>query len=219
MKFACFYCGSVYDERITWCSVCLEENSLLHLPESEERKLFVRPGREGLISSNELRKKNMEGRSIKGYEELGKLPKNFRMLVHGLPGSGKSTFCMQIANNYNGKSLYFSCEEGTGEDFIKKIVDWEIHDLMISDAATSMEIESDYKRYSPQLVVVDSISVIDKIPVFDCACIYINHSTKDGLYKGDSSIAHSVQIVVKVDDGKAVVEKNRFNKKCTLEIF
>ena len=50
--------------------------------------------------------------------------------------------------------------------------------------------------------------------------IAIAHYTKDGKYKGDSSVGHKVQIMVDIKDGIATTIKNRFAfKGQTMKIF
>jgi predicted ATP-dependent serine protease len=150
---------------------------------------------------------------VPGFEVLGSLPKNFKFLVYGLPGSGKSTFCLLFADKFNGNTLYCAIEEGFSESFSEKIVRWEITSskITVSDAKSLREIKNDLVSCGGvSLVIMDSLSLIETPDLTDIAQIWIVHSTKDGHYKGDSDLGHVVDVILRCDSGAAFVEKNRF---------
>ena len=145
------------------------------------------------------------------------MPKKWRMLVYGLPGSGKSTFALQLANSFHGRVLVVSVEEGFGASFREKLINWEIvgKEIFVSDAQSIREIKMDVKEVKPSLLVIDSISAgnDDLIDTnLELCQLWVCHSTKGGKYKGDSGLGHVVDIVVEVERGKAVVGKNRFGQ-------
>lgn len=219
--FACLNCGSTYQERYPGCMVCLESGLIIPVPEKEKVR-FERPNRLGCKNVIALRSHKNSGREIKGFESLGKLPKGFRVLLSGLPGSGKSTLSLLIANNYCGGVLYASIEESFSESFTNKLQTWEItnKDIIFSDCKSLMELKHDLSDKDISLVIVDSVSVLGEIPDLEgVSQIWITHSTKAGNYKGDSELGHLVDIIVMCDSGIGHVKKNRFAPLSEIDIF
>jgi predicted ATP-dependent serine protease len=200
----------------------LEPDLFLAIPE-QNRILWERPGRKGCRSIDELRKQQNRGKTVAGFDGLGALPKKFKALIYGFPGSGKSTFALQFANVYPGQVLYVSAEEGFSESFICKLIQWEIvsKNITVSDAQTVREIEHDItKLHRVDLVIIDSLGMLDAVPHIErSAQVWIAHSTKDGKYKGDSDLAHVVDMVIQCREGIANVEKNRFAPCVPITIF
>lgn len=215
MNYSCFYCGSVYTSYIHSCSVCCRDKTLLAVPEG--KNYLVRPERKGTISACELRSQEIKGRTVKGFEKLGLLPTSWRLLVYGLPGNGKSRFCLKFSQAYYGKVLYVACEEGFGATMKKKLVMDEItgENIIISDAMLKWELDKDIAEVSPDLLIIDSISAAKDESMVDMslemAQIWVAHVTKDARFKGDSSVAHNVDIILRIENGVLFVEKNRFN--------
>lgn len=188
-------------------------------------------------------------------EFIGDLRSPFKMLVWGMPGQGKSTFCLKLSNALvaNGKLIYVSAEENpTGPTYLSKVkrtIDPKsLADIMVLNRLpNSMEWKNlllplvnahipDYKH-----VLYDSSSVLDinpdypttiakeiEYPLFETAVnhIFISHAQKDGkTYIGPSTLGHDVDIVIKVDNGEAIIEKNRYAAEsfgligATLKIF
>ena len=141
---------------------------------------------------------------------------NFKAMIYGLPGHGKSTLTRLFAGYYArnlGTVLYHSYEEPAGQ--IKRRFDklgLSHPNIFISTG----DLPS-FRTYD--LVIIDSVSRGNwSIPDFravmdtysDKAMLFIFHATKDGKYKGYSEAAHDVDVVVKVQDLTAEAEKNRF---------
>jgi len=220
--FACLNCGSVYEERHAGCMVCLESGLIVPLPEKGKVK-FERPNRQGCKDIIELRSMKNSGRVIQGFESLGKLPVGFKILLSGMPGSGKSSLALQISNNYVGSVLYASIEESFSESFTNKLKTWEItnKDIIFSDCKSMMELRGDIEDKEISLVVVDSLSVLGQVPELPegLSQIWVCHSTKAGNYKGDSELGHLVDIIILCDAGIASVGKNRFAPPADINIF
>lgn len=222
MRFSCFNCGSVYSERVDYCTVCMIDKCIIHLPESGQ-KVFLDRNREGVKKVGELRTLS-EGRIIEGYEALGRLPNVWKMLVYGIPGGGKSTLALKFASSWKYTVLYCSVEEKFSDSMRQKIVIWEIAgNIYFSDAQNSREIRMDISEVKPSLLVIDSVTMLDageldiNLPL---AQIWICHSTKQGEYRGDSSLGHIVDMIVRVESGLGYIEKNRFSAiGKPLEIF
>ena len=169
---------------------------------------------------------------------LGELYFPFKMLVWGTAGQGKSTFCMQLTNaltNYP-KLIYISGEEDPyGPTFIDKVnrtISKGSFDKMrvlnrlpnITEWQGLMKYENGQPVF--RHILYDSVSVLDITPeyprvlalnqalsFFDTHVnhIFIAHAQKDGKsYLGPSMWGHDVDIIVKVHNGVAFIEKNRF---------
>lgn len=157
---------------------------------------------------------------------IGKVPVNFRMLLWGAPGHGKSSLALMLANDIGRtlKVLFVSAEESlqsaTLTNRIKRFKA-NSRNLIFNDSNDTGTIERIISTYSPKFVVIDSVNVIkgkvesvlqlmQKFP--DIGFIIIAQATKDHKrYSGISALAHAVDIVVNVNDGKAEAQKNRYS--------
>lgn len=177
------------------------------------------------VTAEELRKMKFKTLYIVGkYSELlGDVSPKFSALVYGSKGSGKSTFCIDLANdlkNY-GKVLYISAEEGIGQTLKNKVRlnDVDSPYLQFDTARTANEIQSKV-LVDDKFLIIDSVTMFpDLTPQklkqikdnFNGSVIVIMQATKDGKYKGDASFGHDVDIVLKVENGSVRNEKNRFS--------
>lgn len=157
---------------------------------------------------------------------IGKVPVNFRMLLWGAPGHGKSSLALMLANDIakNTKVLFVSAEESlqsaTLANRIKRFKT-NSKNLIFNDSNNTETIERIINTYNPKFVVIDSVNVIkgkveavlalmQKFP--EVGFIVIAQATKDHKrYSGISSLAHAVDIVINVSGGKAEAEKNRYS--------
>lgn len=147
---------------------------------------------------------------------IGRPSKNFKMMVYGKPGQGKSTFSILLAR-YLAKEkglrvLYVAAEEKFGYtlqekikrlkaltpnlDFAEDLTSSDLHnyDVVLLDSVNHLQMDADELATLPQ----------------NCAYVWIFQSTKEGNYKGGQQYAHDSDTVIKVDSMKARTEKNRF---------
>ncbi len=174
---------------------------------------------------------------------LGKVMYPFKMLVWGLPGSGKSTFCMKFANEIAVQYplLYIAGEEALNSQTLldkqrKTLIGQNANRCFFLDRLPQNQIEWNQvllpagllKLPTCQVVFYDSITKLGITPFYvDSAAydyrlpalaksfshVFITHAHKDGKqYRGDGSWGHEVDIVVRVEKGVAVTEKNRFGE-------
>lgn len=147
---------------------------------------------------------------------IGRPSKNFKMMVYGKPGQGKSTFSILLAR-YLAKEkglrvLYVAAEEKFGYTLQEKIKRLEALTPNL-DFAEDLTI-SDLPNYD--VVLLDSVNHLqmdaDELATLpqNCAYVWIFQATKEGNYKGGQQYAHDSDIVIKVDSMKARTEKNRF---------
>lgn len=215
MFYTCIKCGSVYGEKINWCSVCYTDKSLVARPEPGLKTYFVRGERRGVVSLSDIRNREVKGRSVRGFEKLGLFPELWKGLIYGIAGSMKSRFCLRFSQAYFDTVLYVSAEEGFGDTMKTKLVLDEIISphIFFSDAQQKWEMLEDIEKVAPGLLVIDSISATQEDCIdtsLDLAQLWVCHSNKDKTFKGDSSIGHCVDLVMRIEDGIITVEKNRF---------
>jgi predicted ATP-dependent serine protease len=170
---------------------------------------------------------------------LGKLSTPFKMLVWGMPGQGKSTFCLKLANmlSATSKLLYISAEENpdgdTFNDKVDRAVKNNLHNIIVARRLPNNKEWQDLFLINQQPnaceyrnVMYDSISVLDITPNYPNTLakkltysafsaqvnhIFISHAQKDGKsYLGPSIWGHDVDIIIRIQSGQAIIEKNRF---------
>jgi len=215
MKHSCYLCGTVYPASVRFCAICLEQNTMLPVPCANEKIHYVRGDRKGIVSIASIREQELKGRHISNYNYLGLLPAVWRGLLYGGAGSGKSTYALNFAKAYKEKVLYVSAEEGVMSETIKRrIVANEITgDIYLTDSKLRWEIEEDFEKIKPALVIVDSVQALldDALDLrLPCAQLWVCQVNKDKTFKGNSSLSHYVDIVLKMDEGNLHIEKNRY---------
>jgi predicted ATP-dependent serine protease len=184
-----------------------------------------------LISSCELREMNYKCLNFKDrWSNFFGLPAVvFHLAVHGKPGEGKSTFCIQFAD-YLAKSfgyvVYISGEEGFSKTLRDKVVNNKIDNphLFFADISSFEQIKNEIESNKFHFIFIDSLDTlrIDVTRLRDLreyypqsAFITISQSTKDGKMRGSQEIIHDADITLKVENGIAITTKNRFHPRGT----
>lgn len=173
---------------------------------------------------------NLDIQGIKVAEPYGTLlgePEvNAVMFIWGEKGAGKSTFSLGLANALarHGRVEYIPAEEHFGKTLVDRVRRLgATHTNLNFTRWKSVEALKDTLRKNKAVFcVLDSITVIeanDKATVelaqwcrqSGIGFIMVAHATKDGKYKGNTSIAHECDIEIKVTlEGMAETEKNRY---------
>ena len=175
---------------------------------------------------------------------LGDISYPFRMLIWGMPGNGKSTFCMQFANEIASRFqiLYVAGEESLNSSTLMNKQEraiapenkkgcFFINRLPISKQEwESVLVEKSENKLQLKYAAIfyDSITKLGISPFYveatanDCnmnylksriSHIFVSHAHKDGsTYRGDGSWGHEVDVIIKCNQGEAVIEKNRFGE-------
>uniref|UniRef100_UPI0039C74034 hypothetical protein n=1 Tax=Umezakia ovalisporum TaxID=75695 RepID=UPI0039C74034 len=169
---------------------------------------------------------------------LGDITLPFQVLIWGLPGQGKSTFSLKLASElskFAGVLIVAGEEDIESNTFSKRIgstIEKENlkHIKAVSRLPNGAEWLSALDRSIDQkemrFVVYDSINVLGLIPnhakslnenpilalkTKGLGHIYISQAQKDGkAYMGNAAWGHEVDVIIKVVEGKAIIEKNRF---------
>jgi hypothetical protein len=183
-----------------------------------------------LVSSRDLRKRKYNCFPFTGkWKDFFGLPSySFHLAVHGKPGEGKSTFCVQFADylaKHFGKVVYVSGEEGLSKTVQDKIINNGIDNpyLFFADIKSFDEIKVEIPN-EYHFIFIDSLDTlrIDAVKLKQLkefypqsAFITISQSTKDGQMRGSQEITHDTDIAAKVENGVAVTTKNRFQARGT----
>ena len=182
-----------------------------------------------IISSKHLKEQNYKALNFQGSfnELIGQPAVNFFCTVHGKPGEGKSTFCIQFANylakNF-GSVVYISGEEGFSKTLKDKVVNnhAESDNLYFADISNFDEIKEEVMPNTFHFIFIDSLDTLKIDPTRmrelmelyqNSALITISQSTKDGKMRGSNEIAHDADVVISVENGFAKTTKNRFKER------
>lgn len=196
----------------------------------QEKKPVSVPASSGkVISSTELKAKTYHSLNFSGkwVDFIGKPSLIFHAVVHGKPGEGKSTFCLQwahyLAENF-GKVIYISAEEGFSKTLRDKLVNNNAESLGLSfaDLRNVGEIKKEIQPNGYHFIFIDSLDTL-KIDATtlkvlrehfkNSALVTISQSTKDGKMRGSQEIIHDSDVEIRVENGFAVTIKNRFKER------
>ena len=150
----------------------------------------------------------------KFLELIGKPSKLFSAVIWGLPKGGKSSLAIRFADylqEYLGNVLYIAAEEGESATLKQKFAEIKGSKVTIIETRDSNQIRN-YLKDNKQFyyVFIDSINIagIDselldlvKKENPDKSFIAIAQATKSGNFKGDQSLTHNCDFVIKVIDG------------------
>jgi DNA repair protein RadA/Sms len=174
------------------------------------------------------------------------------ILVGGEPGIGKSTLLLQVSNRLaSGKGivLYVSGEESIQQTKLRAERLGEIHKNLYILSQTNVDLIAEHiKKYSPSVVIIDSIQVIynpalasspgSVSQVRECAAILthlakashipvflVGHVTKEGFLAGPRVLEHMVDTVLYFEGQRHTsfrilrAVKNRFGSTNEIGVF
>jgi len=149
---------------------------------------------------------------------IGKPNNDFKIMIYGKAGGGKSTFALKLAhylaNNIGLRVLYVAGEEKLSYTLHEKMVRLNISspNLYINDT-----LPKDLSKYD--VVFIDSVNTLglepsdlERLPN-NKAYAYIFQCTKDGKYRGSQEFEHNADTVIEVENMTAKMGKNRFGGK------
>jgi len=149
---------------------------------------------------------------------IGKPDRNFKIMIFGKAGSGKSTFALKfayyLASDIGLRVLYVAGEEKLGYTLHEKIVRLGISspNLYINDV-----LPKDLSKYD--VAFIDSVNTfnlepsdLERLPK-NKAYAYIFQCTKDGNYRGSQAFEHNADAVIECENMTARMGKNRFGGK------
>lgn len=200
--------------------------NLFQTPQTFEQEAQINNPK--IVSSSQIRDMRFGCFPFTGKwkEFLGEPQLGFHLGIHGQPGGGKSTFCVQLADylarNF-GKVIYVSGEEGLTKTVQDKIVNNGINNpyLFFADIRSYEEIKTEIPNVY-HFIFIDSLDTLKidaqklrSLKEFypQSAFITISQSTKDGKMRGSQEIMHDNDITVSViRPGIAATTKNRFGR-------
>jgi hypothetical protein len=159
------------------------------------------------------------------YSLFGSPAENFKLMIYGKSGHGKSTFSIEFAEflalNF-GRVLYNSSEEGLSKSLQKKVQDiqTDLFDLAFCKSAKELihELSQPYLK-TPRFLVIDSINHMKITPQElqdiinldkNRSVIWLMQTTKTGVFRGDNEFAHESDIILKFENYTPIVDKTRF---------
>jgi len=157
---------------------------------------------------------------------VGEAKKPFALMSHGAAGSGKSTLGLLAALELFEAGVYLSAEEGLSATLQARLRRLEAYkeDLYFLSGAGWRQAFTFAEEKGAEVVIIDSLGlvevtpwdVVDLVQKLGISAWLICHETKSGGYRGASSVAHAVDVVIScegVEENGAVkgrVEKSRF---------
>jgi hypothetical protein len=163
-------------------------------------------------------------------ELIGKPEKRFSGIIWGLPKGGKSNLSLRFADylqEYFGKVLYIAAEEGKSVSMQDKIKAIGGSDVTFLQSRDREEIRGYIKAHGYDFIFIDSINVVGIDDLFlenikqenpKTSFVAIVQATKGGNFKGEQSLEHNCDFVIKVVNGIAY-HKGRFGPESEIPIF
>lgn len=188
----------------------------------------------GIMSSAELMNYSYEHYPFTGKWErfLGKPQVGFHAMVFGIPKSGKSILCTQLAkylaDNF-GPVLYVAAEEGFSMTLQNKIREFGIasENLHYANFKEYNQIKSALQNNQFEFVFLDSVNFMKIAPEEmrelkqlnpGVSFVAVQQATKDGKFRGSQEYAHDADIIINVADGIAQ-QQGRFKEPTAMRVF
>lgn len=183
----------------------------------------------GIMSANEIANKDFSIFDMGDFSSLfGMVSLPFTSMIHGKPGSGKSTFAVTLAGflamERQKKVLYISKEEGYNATMKEKLVRLGLHNL--DNLHFSITIPENWQDYD--FMFVDSVGSLRLTYKdfetliknrLDTSIFFIFQATKSGNFRGSQEYEHEVDVSFVADRGKIEVNKNRFGGTGSFNVF
>ncbi|MCW9709047.1 hypothetical protein [Fodinibius salsisoli] len=188
------------------------------------------------MTAQQLAKLNIKGIKIaQPYGRLlGEPEKNAVIFIWGEKGAGKSTMSLGLADALaeHGRIEYIPAEEHFGKTLVDRVkrLGATHRNLNFTKWKSIQALKEILLKNRSFACILDSISVIDANAkeTVELAqwCrengimfVMVSHATKDGQYKGNTSIAHECDIEIKVTkEGGAETEKNRYRELTAIAV-
>lgn len=234
LRWACLRCEAEYESRPPACGSCHLGNMLVPMPTRVAgRDMGIATRRRGgTVKAADM---SATGRSA----PYGEPWSNWRfgdphtLLVHGEPGSGKTTLCCRLAVSAARRTsvLLVAAEQGHATTLGATLQRAGLDDLSgrrltVSDARTPAELDEDLPTVEPDaLVIIDSVSELRMGPeqlvstLAGRSWIAIQHTNARGRPLGGSDFAYAADAVVMVAGGVATPTKNRWGVMSSIPVF
>jgi hypothetical protein len=162
---------------------------------------------------------------------IGQPPIGFEIVVHGLPGQGKSFFCYMfahyLASNW-GRVLYVASEEGFSQTTALKLRETKHPNLDLSNSGDVETIFQTVKKDQYKFIFFDSLKhlkinyelYLELRRFYETeSFVSVQQSTKGKEMAGEQSLKHEIDVEIIVEDGYAITGKNRAMNGRTGRVF
>ncbi len=226
--YVCSNCGAEFGKWYGRCPNCGEWGSIKEQQVvSKKSKISYNPIKPVKLSSVDLIKDAVSFKSDFSSFFSEEIPKGGVYLISGTPGIGKSTFLLQVANEFiknRARVVYVSAEESLGqiasrakrlgvdnveaisENKLDNIIDFferEKLDVVIMDSIhTIFSDEIDYVIGGVQQVKYCAEKLIDIAKSKGIILFLVAHITKSGSIAGPKTLEHMVDAVLLMEGDK-----------------
>ncbi len=256
--FVCSNCGRESSKWMGQCPSCYEWNSYVEEVKVNKTSTATNRSTYAMQPISKMTDVTLkEDRESSGIGELdnvlgGGLVKGSLLLIGGDPGIGKSTLIMQLAESLSAKGqkvLYVSGEESASQLKLRaNRLKVKGDNIYIKCETAFSQIEDEIMKFSPDLIVIDSIQTIYCDDLSSAAgsvsqvreltnrlmniskgknitTIIIGHVTKDGAIAGPRVLEHMVDTVLYFEGESSMTYrvirtvKNRFGSSNEIGVF
>jgi hypothetical protein len=189
---------------------------------------------EGIMSATDLMNYSYDQYEFTGKWErfMGKPQVGFHAMVFGIPKSGKSILCTQLArylaDNF-GSVLYVAAEEGFSLTLQNKLREFgsECENLHYANFREFDHIRTALQNNDFNFVFLDSVNFMKITPEQlrqlkqenqGVSFITIQQATKDGKFRGSQEYAHDADVIINVANGEAH-QQGRFREPSIMRVF
>lgn len=163
---------------------------------------------------------------------MGQPSIGFHAMVFGIPKSGKSILCTQMAKYLSdnfGSVLYVAAEEGFSMTLQNKLKEFGMasENLHYANFREYEQIRTALQNNDFNFVFLDSVNFMKITPEQmrelkaenpQTAFITIQQATKDGKFRGSQEYAHDADVIINVANGIAT-QQGRFCEPSMLRVF
>ena len=202
--YICSECGAKYSKWQGQCINCGKWNTLVEEVVEEGTKTSKKKSlvelSSNIVKLNDISSKKIDKipTSIDEFDRVigGGLVRGQTILIGGVPGIGKSTLILQVANNLslkNMKVLYISAEESQYQIFERaKRIGVESENIYIASFTDLNDIIKSIDEILPDVVIIDSIQMV-------------NHPESGGVTSGPANIKATTQDLVRIAKIKNII--------------
>ena len=189
---------------------------------------------EGIMSSADLIDYTYDKYPFTGKwaKFMGEPSIGFHAMVFGIPKSGKSILCTQMAKYLSdnfGNVLYVAAEEGFSMTLQNKLREFGMasENLHYANFREYEQIKTALQNNDFNFVFLDSVNFMKITPEQmrelkqenpQTAFITIQQATKDGKFRGSQEYAHDADVIINVANGVAT-QQGRFCEPSMMRVF